>query len=76
MIDWSKPWTIPEVLKQTTIRKEEMEHMGCAYMANGLVTLAGNRLYTSAAYEDEMLQDILDRFDRIFADVEEIPTKK
>lgn len=76
MIDWTKPWTIPDVLNQTTVRKEEMEHMGCAYMANGLVTLAGNRLYTSGAYEDDMLQDILDRFDRIFADVEEIPTKK
>lgn len=75
-IDWSKPWTIPEVLKQTTIRKEEMEHMGCAYMANGIVTLAGNRLYTSGAYDDSMLQDILDIFDRIFADVEEMPPQK
>ena len=26
-IDWSKPWTIPGVLKQTGIRQKEMEHM-------------------------------------------------
>ena len=25
-IDWKKPWTIPEILKQTSIRQKEMEH--------------------------------------------------
>ncbi|MEG1584690.1 MAG: aminotransferase class III-fold pyridoxal phosphate-dependent enzyme, partial [Anaerovorax sp.] len=54
-IDWSKPWQIPEVLSQTSDRKKEMEHMGAAYMAEGLVTLAGSRLYTSAAYGEDML---------------------
>ena len=39
--------------------------MGCAYMAEGIVTLAGSRLYTSAAYTDDMLDDVLERFDRI-----------
>jgi len=71
-IDWSKPWQIPNILKQTSIRKKEMEHIGAAYMAEGLVTLAGNRLYTSAAYDDSMLPDILGRFDRVFANVERI----
>lgn len=66
-IDWSKPWTIPGVLKQTDIRKKEMEHMGAAYMAEGIVTLAGSRLYTSAAYTEEMIDDVLARFDRVFA---------
>ena len=27
-------------------RKDSMERMGAAYMANGIVTLAGSRLYT------------------------------
>ena len=36
-IDWKKPWTIPEILKQTSIRQKEMEHMGAAYMAEGIV---------------------------------------
>jgi glutamate-1-semialdehyde 2,1-aminomutase len=66
-VDWSKPWTLPEVLKQTGIRQKEMEHMGAAYMAEGIVTLAGTRLYTSAAYTDEMVDDVLSRFDRVFA---------
>lgn len=66
-IDWSKPWTIPAVLKQTDIRKKEMEHMGAAYMAEGIITLAGSRLYTSAAYTEEMIDDVLARFERVFA---------
>ena len=68
-IDWSKPWQIPDVLKQTSIRKKEMEHMGAAYMAEGLVTLAGSRLYTSAAYDEAMIDDALARFDRVFANI-------
>ncbi len=71
-IDWSKPWQIPGILNETSRRKHEMEHIGAAYMAEGFVTLAGSRLYTSAAYEDDMLDDILRRFDRVFANCAEI----
>lgn len=66
-IDWSKLWKVPEVLKETSARKKEMEHIGAAYMAEGIVTLAGSRLYTSAAYNEEMIDDVLSRFDRVFA---------
>ena len=66
-VDWSKPWTIPHVLKETGARQKEMEHMGAAYMAEGIITLAGSRLYTSAAYTEEMIDDVLSRFDRVFA---------
>jgi len=69
VINWSKPWQIPAVLKATSERKKEMEHMGAAYMAEGIVTLAGSRLYTSAAYNDEMLPDILARFENVFKNV-------
>jgi glutamate-1-semialdehyde 2,1-aminomutase len=72
-IDWMKPWGIPGVLKATSVRKKEMEHMGAAYMAEGIVTLAGSRLYTSAAYTPELIQDALDRFERVFANCERIP---
>lgn len=65
-IDWTKPWQIPDILKQTSLRKQEMEHVGAAYMAEGIVTLAGSRLYTSAAYSEEMLPDILNRFEKVF----------
>lgn len=71
-LDWSKPWEIPDVIKQTSARKAEMEHMGAAYMAEGIVTLAGSRLYTSAAYTEELIDEALTRFDRIFEHVVEL----
>ena len=57
------------MLKATSERKKEMEHMGAAYMAEGIVTLAGSRLYTSAAYTEEMIDDVLLRFEKVFANV-------
>ena len=68
-LDWNKPWTIPAIIKETSKRKAEMTHMGAAYMAEGLVTLAGSRLYTSAAYDEAMIDDALARFDKVFANI-------
>ncbi len=68
-LDWAKPWQIPSVIKATSARKAEMEHMGAAYLAEGMVTLAGSRLYVSAAYDETMIDDALTRFDRIFGEV-------
>ena len=65
-IDWKKPWTIPNVLKQTDKRRVEMEHIGAAYMAEGIITLAGSRLYTSAAYTEQDIDDVLNRFEKVF----------
>ncbi|MFA5422149.1 MAG: aminotransferase class III-fold pyridoxal phosphate-dependent enzyme [Bacilli bacterium] len=67
VINWKKPWTIPNILKETSVRQREMEHMGAAYMAEGLVTLAGTRLYTSAAYTEADIDEVLARFERVFA---------
>ena len=50
-------------------RKDSMERMGAAYMANGLVTLAGSRMYTSMADTDEVIDDALDRFESVFKHV-------
>ena len=71
-INWNKPWTIPGVINETSIRKKEMEYMGAAYMAEGLVTLAGSRLYTSAAYDEVMIDKALEGFGRVFDQVAEI----
>ncbi len=38
-------------------RKHMMEEMGAAFMANGLVTLAGSRLYLPMADTDEVIDD-------------------
>ncbi len=66
-VNWKKPWQIPGVLKETGVRQKEMEHMGAAYMAEGIVTLAGSRLYTSAAYTEEIIDDVLVRFDHVLS---------
>ena len=71
-INWKKPWTIPNVLKQTGIRQTEMQYMGAAYMAEGLVTLAGSRLYTSSAYTEEDIDECIRRFDKVLSKCEKI----
>ncbi len=71
-VNWKKPWTIPKVLKETGIRQSEMEYMGAAYMAEGLITLAGSRLYTSAAYTEEDIDECIRRFDKVLSQCEEI----
>ena len=50
-------------------RKVAMEQMGAAYMANGIVTLAGSRLYTSMADTDEVIDEALARFEKVFKTV-------
>jgi glutamate-1-semialdehyde 2,1-aminomutase len=62
------------VLKEIKARKHAMEEYGAAYAAEGLVTLAGSRLYTSAADTDEVVDDALARFDRVLAQAD-IPAK-
>jgi hypothetical protein len=47
-----------------------MEHMGAAYAAHGVITLAGSRMYTSMADTDEVIDDAVARFDRVFAQIE------
>lgn len=56
-----------QLLREMKPRKHMMEEMGAAYMAHGLVTLAGSRLYTSAADTDDIIDDALERFDDVFA---------
>jgi glutamate-1-semialdehyde 2,1-aminomutase len=57
-------------LKESGPRKHMMEEMGAAFMAEGIVSLAGSRLYTSMADTDEVIDDALARFDRVFANIE------
>lgn len=51
------------------VRKDSMEKMGAAYMANGIVTLAGSRLYTSMADTPDIIDEALDRFEEVFRHV-------
>ena len=65
---------ILRVLKEIKARKHAMEEYGAAYAAEGLVTLAGSRLYTSAADTDEVIDDALARFGRVLAQAD-VPAK-
>lgn len=61
---------IASILKEINHRAQVMQEMGAAYMAEGLVTLAGSRMYTSAACTNELIDDALVRFERVFKNVE------
>jgi glutamate-1-semialdehyde 2,1-aminomutase len=56
--------------RQMKPRKHMMEEMGAAYAANGVITLAGSRMYTSMADTDEVIDDALERFERVLSSVE------
>ncbi len=66
-INLKKFWTIKETIRQAHLRKEAMEFFGAAYTAEGVITLAGSRLYTSAADTDEIVDDAIAAFDRVFS---------
>lgn len=59
-----------KLLKELKPRKHMMEEMGAAYMAQGIVTLAGSRMYTSMADTDEIIDEALKRFETVLQNVE------
>lgn len=59
-----------KLLRELKPRKHMMEEMGAAYMSQGLVTLAGSRMYTSMADTDAVIDDALERFDRVLSMVQ------
>ena len=67
LLDLRHPIRLAKELKP---RKHMMEEMGAAYMASGLVTLAGSRMYTSMADTDDVIDDALGRFETVLSSVE------
>ena len=63
----------PHALEEAKPRKHMMEEMGAAFMAEGIVTLAGSRLYTSMADTDDVVDEALRGFDRVFSNIESAP---
>jgi glutamate-1-semialdehyde 2,1-aminomutase len=64
LLDLRNPIRLAKELKP---RKHMMEEMGAAYMSQGLITLAGSRMYTSMADTDEVIDDALARFETVLA---------
>ena len=65
------PFKIKSILKEIQVRQHFMERVGAAYMAEGIVTLAGSRMYTSMADDDAVVNDALVRFERVLKSVEQ-----
>jgi glutamate-1-semialdehyde 2,1-aminomutase len=64
LLDFRNPLRLARELKP---RKHMIEEMGAAYMSQGLITLAGSRMYTSMADTNEVVDDALDRFETVLA---------
>jgi len=58
------------LLREMKPRKNMIEEMGAAYMAAGLITLAGSRMYTSLADTDDVIDEALNRFETVLSSVE------
>ena len=50
-------------------RKDMLGHMSMAFAAEGIVTLAGSRMYTSMADTDDVIDEALAGFERVFAKI-------
>jgi len=61
-----------KTLKEIKARKHMIEEMGAAYMSQGLITLAGSRMYTSMADTDEVIDEALGQFEAVLSNVEGI----
>ena len=60
----------PEVFQKIGQRKKYIEEFGAALTANGVITLAGSRIYTSMADNDETIAKTLSAFEEVFSNVE------
>ena len=48
-------------------REQALNEFAMGLMAEGIVTLSGRRLYTSSAVTDEVVEETLEKFDRLFS---------
>jgi glutamate-1-semialdehyde 2,1-aminomutase len=60
----------PNLFTELKPRKHMMEEMGAAFLAEGIITLAGSRLYTSMADSDDVIAEALAGFDHVFQNIE------
>ncbi len=67
LLDFKNPI---KLFRELNPRKHMMEEMGAAYMSQGLITLAGSRMYTSMADTDEVIDEALSRFEVVLSSVE------
>lgn len=64
----------PAAFAEVGPRRHMLEEMGAAFSAEGMITLAGSRLYTSMADTDDVVDEALACFDRVFSGVADAAT--
>ena len=64
LLDLRNPLRLARELKP---RKHMIEEMGAAYMSQGLITLAGSRMYTSMADTNEVIDQALNKFETVLS---------
>lgn len=60
----------PELMQKIPARQHCIEEFGAALTANGVITLAGSRIYTSMADNEETIAFTLNAFEDIFKNLE------
>jgi glutamate-1-semialdehyde 2,1-aminomutase len=60
----------PDAILEIGPRKKMMEEMGAAFTSEGIITIAGSRLYTSMADTDQVIDRALEGFERVFSQIE------
>ncbi|MFA5585405.1 MAG: aminotransferase class III-fold pyridoxal phosphate-dependent enzyme [Saccharofermentanales bacterium] len=60
----------PDIFRKIPERQHSIEAFGAALTANGVITLAGSRIYTSMADNEETIAETLEAFDEVFSNIE------
>ena len=60
----------PDIFRKIPERQHYIEQFGAALTANGVITLAGSRIYTSMADNDDTIAETLSAFDEVFRNIE------
>lgn len=60
----------PEIFTKIPQRQHYIEQFGAALTANGVISLAGSRIYTSMADNDDTIAETLRAFEEVFQNVE------
>lgn len=51
-------------------RKKIMEEIGAAFTTEGIISIAGCKMYTNAMQTDEVIDEALEKFDAVFSNIE------
>lgn len=60
----------PKQRGEAHVRKRIMEEIGAAFTAEGIISIAGCKMYTNAMQTDEVIDEALERFDAVFSKIE------